>query len=71
MGFMHATSITGSLRGVCPDPKDDMVLECAIAAKETHVVTGDKKHLLSLKSFQGIAIVSPAVLAQAVGAVQP
>jgi putative PIN family toxin of toxin-antitoxin system len=50
------------IHGVCPDPKDDMVLECAAAAGADYLVTGDKKHLLPLKHFQGIPIVSPAEL---------
>lgn len=33
-----------------------MVIECAVVGNATHIVTGDK-HLLVLKSHQGIAIV--------------
>jgi predicted nucleic acid-binding protein len=44
------------------DPKDDMVLECALVARATQVVSSDKKHLLSLKQFRGIGMVSPAEL---------
>ncbi|MCC5655576.1 hypothetical protein LC608_00925 [Nostoc sp. XA010] len=35
-----------------------MVLECAIVGNATHIVTGDKRHLLPLGSYQGIAIVN-------------
>jgi predicted nucleic acid-binding protein len=38
------------------DPADNRVLECALAAGAELVVTGDKKHLLPLGSFQGISI---------------
>jgi predicted nucleic acid-binding protein len=68
MGFMRAVAIPGTLRGASPDPDDDMVLECAAAAGATQVVSGDKKHLLSLKQFRGISILSPAELVQRVEA---
>ncbi|MDD5138763.1 MAG: putative toxin-antitoxin system toxin component, PIN family [Verrucomicrobiales bacterium] len=46
--------------GVTPDPDDEMILECALAAEADLIVSGDKKHLLALRQFQGIPIVSPA-----------
>ena len=45
--------------GATPDPGDEMILECALAAEAEFVVSGDKKHLLALRQFQGIPIVSP------------
>ena len=44
--------------GATPDPADEMILECALAADADYVVTGDKKHLLPLREFRGIRIVS-------------
>ena len=41
---------------VLADPEDDHVLACALAAKADFIVSGDA-HLLSLKTYQGIAIV--------------
>ena len=46
--------------GATPDPGDEKVLECALAAEAERIVTGDKKHLLPLRRFRGIEIVSPA-----------
>ncbi len=46
--------------GATPDADDEMVLECALAAEADCLVSGDKKHLLSLRRFRGIPIVSPA-----------
>jgi len=46
--------------GATPDPNDEMVLECALAAGADVIVSGDKKHLLSLREFRGVLIVSPA-----------
>ena len=43
---------------VCRDPKDNCVLECAIAGKADIIVTGDKD-LLILSPFRGISIVPP------------
>jgi uncharacterized protein len=48
------------LTGVVPgDPKDDMVVATAVAAKADHLVTGDRRHLLPLGNYRGIAIVTP------------
>lgn len=46
--------------GATPDPDDEMILECALAAEADFIVSGDKKHLLALRQFKGIPIVSPA-----------
>ncbi len=46
--------------GATDDPGDEMVLECALAAEADYIVTGDKKHLLPLRTFQDIPIVTPA-----------
>jgi putative PIN family toxin of toxin-antitoxin system len=39
------------------DPDDDAVLACAVAAKAEAIVTGDH-HLLDLKVFQGIPLLT-------------
>jgi uncharacterized protein len=48
------------LAGISPDPDDDMVLECAVAAEVDCLVTGDKKHLLPLGEVRGVTIITPA-----------
>jgi uncharacterized protein len=40
------------------DPSDNMILECGISADADFIVSGDKKHLLSLKKFREIPLVS-------------
>ena len=40
------------------DPDDNRVLECALAAKADLIVSGDK-HLLHLKQFRNIPLLSP------------
>ena len=51
---------TDRATGATPDPDDEMILECALAAEADYIVTGDKKHLLPLREFRGIRIVCPA-----------
>jgi putative PIN family toxin of toxin-antitoxin system len=41
------------------NPADTVVLQAAVEGQATHIVTGDKKHLLPLKDFHGIPIVTP------------
>jgi len=50
----------GRLRGACRDPKDDMVLECAVAAGADVIVSGDKD-LLSLGNYRRIRIMTARV----------
>lgn len=40
------------------DPNDNKILECALAGNVDYIVTQDK-HLLNLKEFEGIKIVTP------------
>ena len=47
-----------SIYKVKVDPADNRILECAIDAKAEFIVSGDK-HLLDLKEFKSIRIVSP------------
>ncbi len=42
------------------DPSDNRVLECALEAKANYIISGDKRHLLPIKKFRDIPIVSPA-----------
>lgn len=44
---------------ITADPDDDQVLACGLAVKTDLVVSGDK-HLLSLKQYQGMPIVTAA-----------
>jgi uncharacterized protein len=60
MTFLQVVSIPGTLRAVPADPDDDKVLECAEVGGATHVVSGDRRHLLPLGNFKGIAIVTAA-----------
>jgi putative PIN family toxin of toxin-antitoxin system len=46
--------------GATPDPGDEMILECGMAAEAQLIVTGDKKHLLPLRRFREIEIITPS-----------
>ena len=41
------------------DPPDNKFLQCAVEAKADYLISGDNKHLLPLKNFQGIKIITP------------
>ena len=49
--------LKGTVTGICRDPKDEPILECAERAKAECIVTGDQD-LLSLVSHRGIRIVT-------------
>ena len=55
----HKQQIYFLWRPILPDPKDDMVLEVAIAAGATHIVTFNRKDLRLASQF-GIIVLPPA-----------
>jgi uncharacterized protein len=51
-----------AVAGAVPlDPKDDVIIATAIAARADYLVTGDRRHLLTLGEYDGIRIVPPRV----------
>jgi len=40
------------------DPRDNIILECALETKADYIISGDKKHLLSLDKFKNIPIIT-------------
>ena len=52
-----------NLRVVERDPKDDMVVACAVAANAAYIVSRDR-HLLDIEKYEGIEIVSPETFMQ-------
>ena len=53
--YIETVKITRQIKGVCPDPDDDIFLSCAVNGKADVIVSGDA-HLLGLKEFEGIPI---------------
>jgi len=49
------------VRVVGEDPDDDRIIEAAIAGRADAIVSGDR-HLLALRDFRGIAILTPRQL---------
>jgi len=47
-------------RHVLPDPKDDMVLEVAVASGATHIVTFNQKDFRQAAEF-GVCVISPSM----------
>ena len=47
------------IKVVKEDLDDNKFLECAVTANANYIISGDQ-HLLNIKEFQGIKIVSPA-----------
>lgn len=41
------------------DPTDNKFLACALEGLADYIVTGDKKHILPLKNYYGIKIITP------------
>jgi len=41
------------------DDDDNRILECAIEGRAQYIVSGDEHHILPLKHYQGIKILSP------------
>jgi predicted nucleic acid-binding protein len=39
---------------------DNRILECTVEGKAQYIVSGDEHHLLPLREFEGIKILSPA-----------
>lgn len=59
-GFLQMVTITNTLTGATTDPDDDKVIECAVMGAATHIVTGDRRHLLPLGNYRNIQIVTAA-----------
>lgn len=56
----HLANPTDRIRLVTAKDEDNRILECALAAQADFLVTGDKTHLIPLRSFGRTKIVSPA-----------
>lgn len=50
---------TPKINIILDDPSDNIFLACALSAQADFIISGDK-HLLKLKSFQEIPILSPS-----------
>lgn len=56
--FSKVVSPKHKIHIIKEDEEDNRILECAQEGKVDMIITGDKKHLLSLEKFDNIPIVS-------------
>ncbi len=57
--FLEIVSPSTTINVIKDHPPDNKVLEGAIEARADYIITYDAKHLLKLKEFKEIKIVSP------------
>lgn len=57
--FCNIIEIKEKIRFIKDDPDDDKILECAVSANCDFIISGDR-HLLMLKSYKTIRVLSPA-----------
>jgi putative PIN family toxin of toxin-antitoxin system len=65
-----AVMVSGDLpqiNAVRADPSDDVYLATALAGAAPFLVTGDRRHLLTLREFAGVRIVTPRQFLAALG----
>ena len=60
LSFLAVVEISNILHIISADPDDDNVLECAVAGGAGYIISGDRRHILPLGSYQGITILNPA-----------
>ncbi len=56
--FATLISPQSTIKVITAHPQDNKILEAAKEAKADYIISGDKKHLLSLKQFRNIKIIS-------------
>jgi putative PIN family toxin of toxin-antitoxin system len=56
--IMEIVEISSRINVIHPE-EDNRVLECAVDGRAEIIVTGDTKHILPLKEYRGIKILSP------------
>jgi len=56
-GFTTLVVPKRTISQIKEDEADNRVLECAVEGGAQYIVSGDKRHLLSLREYQGIRIV--------------
>ena len=59
-GISTLTEPHGRITIIKEKDSDNRILECAVAGGADFLVTGDTKHVLPLKEFQGIQILRPS-----------
>jgi uncharacterized protein len=58
LSFLRLVTIHNSLKVISIDPSDNKVLECAVNANADYIISGDHRHLLPLKNYNSIQIIT-------------
>jgi len=58
VAFSTIVTPTRKINVVLEDPTDDKFIECAVEGESDYIITNDK-HLLKIKEFEGIKIITP------------
>ncbi len=60
LSFTVLVTLSALVPSDTEDPEDDVVVACAVNGNADYIVSGDRRHLLPLREYQGIRIISPA-----------
>jgi len=67
----EVVEVSSHINVISHPEEDNRVLECAVDGKADFIVTGDTKHILPLKEFRGIRILTPSEFIKQIPAVLP
>ena len=57
--FLTVLTPTEKVDIIKEDPDDNKIIECALASHANYIITYDKKHLLKIKEYCGIKLITP------------
>ncbi len=60
MDVAEIIEVSSHIKAISYPDEDNRVLECAVDGKADFIVTGDTRHILPLKEYGGIKILSPS-----------
>lgn len=60
MDVAEIVEVSSHIKAISYPDGDNRVLECAVDGKADFIVTGDTRHILPLKEYGGIKILSPS-----------
>jgi len=61
--FSELTGLSNPINAIKADPKDNKIIEAAVEGNADFIVSGDR-HLLELKKFRNINIITPRTLVE-------
>jgi putative PIN family toxin of toxin-antitoxin system len=62
--MVEVVETTSQIKVIALPDDDNRVLECAVDGHAEFIVTGDTKHILPLKKYQGIKVLRPSEFAK-------